>query len=142
MKQDTIAQRHRIIDNMIRKGFDFEESLIHNKEEGDDWGGVMSTVENLIAVEEMIRTEQIFMDVFIETANIRSRDEHAQGIYLGIVDESLINFVDGILLRRIEHAFDHLHEWNFVSERGKKFQKNYCKKLDTLIKKYQDTYDL
>ena len=39
MKLDTTQQRHKVIDNMIKKGFEFEESLINDQENGDDWGG-------------------------------------------------------------------------------------------------------
>ena len=142
MKLDSIDQRHKLIDDMIKKGFEFEESLIHDSESGDDWSGAMSTVENLIVIEEMIRTEEIFLSTFCEMADVRSRDIDEKEIYLGIIDDALIYFVDTILLRRIEFAFDHLNDWDFQSESGKKFKKNYCKKLDALIKKYQDIYDL
>ena len=142
MKLDTLDQRHKLIENMIEKGFEFEESLIHDQENGDDWGGAMSTVENLIVLEEMIRTESIFLGTFAEMEDIRSRNDDEKEIYLSIVDDALIHFIDTILLRRMEFAFDHLNDWNFKSAGGKKFQKNYCKKLDALIKKYQDIYDL
>ena len=142
MKLDTTQQRHKVIDNMIKKGFEFEESLINDQENGDDWGGAMSTVENLIAIEELIRTEEIFQDVFVSIDNFRSRNIDEKETYLSIVDDSLIFFIDTLLLRRIEFAFDHLNGWDFKSEGGKKFKKNYCKKLDELRKKYQDIYDL
>lgn len=142
MKLDTLAQRHKLIDNMIKKGFDFEESLIHDKEFGDDWGGAMSTVENLIVIEEMMRTESIFLCVFDEMENIRTRNVDEKELYLSMTDDALTQFVDTILLRRIEFAFDHLNDWDFISDGGKKFKKNYCKKLDALRKIYQDIYDL
>lgn len=142
MKLDTLAQRHKLIDDLVKKGFEFEESLVHAEDCGDDWGGAMSTVENLITIEEMIRTEDIFLSTYAEMDNIRTRNVDEKEIYLSMVDDALIYFVDTILLRRIEFAFDHLNGWDFVSERGKKFQKSYCKKLDALRKKYQDIYDL
>ena len=142
MKLDTLAQRHKLIDDMVKKGFEFEESLIHAEDTGDDWGGAMSTVENLITIEEMIRTEEIFLGTFAEMESVRTRNVDEKDIYLGIVDDALVYFIDTILLRRIEFALDHLNGWDFVSERGKKFKKSYCKKLDALRKKYQDIYDL
>ena len=142
MKLDTLAQRHKLIDDMVKKGFEFEESLIHAEDCGDDWGGAMSTVENLITIEEMIRTEEIFLGTFAEMESVRTRNVDEKDIYLGIVDDALVYFIDTILLRRIEFALDHLNGWDFVSERGKKFKKSYCKKLDALRKKYQDIYDL
>ena len=142
MKLDTLAQRHKLIDNMIKKGFEFEESLIHDKECGDDWGGAMTTVENLVVIEEMMRTENIFLCVFDEMENIRTRNVDEKEIYLNMTDAALTQFVDTILLRRIEFAFDHLNGWDFISDGGKKFKKNYCKKLDALRKAYQDIYDL
>ena len=142
MKLDTLAQRHKLIDDMVKKGFEFEESLIHAEDTGDDWGGAMSTVENLITIEEMIRTEEIFLGTFAEMESVRTRNVDEKDIYLGIVDDALVYFIDTILLRRIEFSLDHLNGWDFVSERGKKFKKSYCKKLDALRKKYQDIYDL
>lgn len=142
MKLDTVEQRHDFIDEMIRKAFEFEESLINDSEHGSDWGGAMSTVENLVTIEEMIRTERIFLDTFAEMEDVRTRDGESKEIFLSLVDDSLIHFVDTILLRRIEFAFDHLSDWDFVTEGGIKFKKTFCKKLDKLIKAYQDIYDL
>lgn len=142
MKLDTVEQRHDFIDEMVRKAFEFEESLINDSEHGSDWGGAMSTVENLVTIEEMIRTERIFLDTFAEMEDVRTRDGESKEIFLSLVDDSLIHFVDTILLRRIEFAFDHLSDWDFVTEGGVKFKKNFCKKLDKLIKAYQDIYDL
>ena len=140
MKLDNAEQRHKFVDDSIKKAFELEESFINDEEFGDDWGGAMGTVENLIALEEMIRTEQIFLDTFAEMRSVRSRNSAEQEIYLGLVDDALVYFIDTILLRRVEFTFDQLND--FKSERGKKFQKNFCKKLDALIKKYQDLYDL
>ena len=72
MKLDTLAQRHKLIDDLVKKGFEFEESLIHAEDSGDDWGGAMSTVENLVTIEEMIRTEEIFLSTYGEMDNIRT----------------------------------------------------------------------
>ncbi|MBR4151992.1 MAG: hypothetical protein IKT98_03460 [Selenomonadaceae bacterium] len=142
MKLDTLYQRHKLVENMIEKGFEFEESLIHDQECGNDWGGAMSTVENLMTIEEMIRTEEIYLNIFAEMDSYRTRNIDDKAIYFRIVDDAFMHFIDTILLDKIEFAFDHLEGWDFVSEGGKKFKKNYCKKLDALIKKYQDLYDL
>jgi len=142
MKLDTVEQRHKFIDSMVKKAFEFEESLIHDSEHGSDWGGAMSTVENLVTIEEFIRTEQILLDTFGEMMSVRIRDEESKKIFLSIVNDSLVHFIDTILLRRIEFAFDHLNDWDFVTAGGVKFKKTFCKKLDTLIKAYQDIYDL
>ena len=142
MKLDTIDQRHKFIDDLIKKGFEFEEALINDAENSGDWGGAMSTVENLVVIEEMIRTEGILLGIFGEMEDVRSRNVDEKEIYLNIVDDGLIFFIDNVLLRRIEFAFDHLNDWEFKSDGGKKFRKNFCKKLDALIKKYQDIYDL
>lgn len=142
MKLDTLAQRYRLIEDMIIKGFEFEESLIHDKDSGDDWGGAMSTISNLNVVEELMRTEDIFLTVFDKMESQRARNADEKDIYLSMTDDALIQFVDTILLRRIEFAFDHLNDWKFTTNDGKKFQKNFCKKLDALMKKYRDIYDL
>lgn len=142
MKLDNIGQRYKLIDDMLKKAFEFEEGLIHDRENDNDWGGAMSTIEYLSVIEEMIRTEEIFMSTFAEMADVRSRNFDDKETYLSILDDSWVSFIDKILLRRIETAFDHVNEWSFQSEGGKKFQKSFCKKLDELRKKYQDIYDL
>ena len=141
MKLYNIGQRYKLIDDMLKKAFEFEEGLIHDQENDNDWGGAMSTIEYLNVIEEMIRTEEIFMSTFAEMADVRSRNFDDKETYLNIIDDSWVSFIDTILLRRIELAFDHVTEWPFQSAGGKKFQKNYCKKLDELRKKYQDIYD-
>lgn len=142
MKLETVEQRHKFIDDMIQKAFAFEESLIHDPEHNNDWAGAMSTVENLVTIEEFIRTEQIFLDVADEMDNVPTRDIDGKEIFISIVDDGLNFFIDTILLRRLEFAFDHLNDWEFVTEDGVKFQKSFSKKLDTMIKTYQDLYDL
>ena len=142
MKLDTIDQRHKLIDDMIQKGFEFEEGLIHVENTGDDWGGAMSTVENLTVIEEMIRAEMIFLSALSEIESVRTRNDDLKATCFKIVDDGFVQFVDTILLSRIEHAFDHLNGWKFESADAKKFQKSYCKKLDALSKIYRDLYDL
>lgn len=142
MKLETVEERHKFIDDMIGKAFEFEESLIHDPEHNDDWAGAMSTVENLVTIEEFIRTEQIFLDIADEMGDVPTRDADGKEIFISIVDDGLTFFIDTILLRRIEFAFDHLNDWAFATEGGVKFQKSFSKKLDMLIKAYQDLYDL
>ena len=142
MKLDTVEQRHDFIDDMVRKAFEFEDSLIHDPEHGDDWAGAMSTVEHLVTIEEFIRTEQIFLNTFAEMEDVPTRDINNKEIFLSIVDDSLVHFIDTVLLRRVEFAFDHLSDWDFVTAGGVKFKKTFCRKLDKLIKAYQDIYDL
>ena len=101
MKLDEVGQRHKFVDDMVKKAFEVEESLIHGEENSDDWGGAMSTVENLITIEEMIRTEIIFLDTFSEMEEIRSRNLEEKEIYLNIVDDGLIYFIDTVLLEQL-----------------------------------------
>lgn len=142
MKLETVEQRHKFIDKMISKAYAFEESLIHDSEHGYDWCGAMDTVENLVVIEEFIRTEEILFDAFAEIEDVPFADENGKRIILPIVNENLISFIDKILLDRIEYAFDNLGEWHFVTEEGIKFRKNIRNKLDALIGAYQDIYDL
>ena len=142
MKLETVEQRHKFISDMVKKAFKFEDSLIPDSEHSDDWAGAMSTVENLVMIEEFIRTEQIFLDTFAEMDDVPTRDENGKKYFLGMVDDSLIFFVDTILLHKLEFAHDQLDDWEFVREDAVKFKKSFCRKLNTLIKTYQDIYDL
>ena len=142
MKLDTAEQRHAFIEELVSKAFEFEETLTHDSEHQDDWGGAMTTAENIVKVEEFIRTEQILLDTLGEMVALNTADNEGKKIFLNIANEGLLSFIDTILLEQLELTHDELAGWPFVTAGGIKFKKNFCKKLVMLIKTYQKLYDL
>ena len=115
---------------------------VHDEENFNDWASNMEIADKLIAIQKLIYAEKIFLDVFDETENVRTHNFEEQEIFLNIIYENVTRFVDEILLQLIEYTFDNLNDWQFKTDVGKKFHKDVSKKLDALIKKYQDLYDL
>ena len=142
MKLDNIYERHKVIESLIKKSFKLDALWVHDSENNDDWVSNMEILKNLISIDDMIRTERIFLDAFDEMDSVRTRNIEEKEIYLGILYESTTHFIDTLLLRLIEFTFDDLKGWQFKTEVGQKFHKDVTKKLDALIKKYQDLYDL
>ena len=143
MKLDTLGQRHEFICDLIQKAFEFEESLIHGEENGNDWGGAMSTVENLDIIEEMIRAEGIFLDVFDKMGEVRTTNRDEKESFMGIFYFDGLNvFNQEMLMPRLKHAKENLDSWGFRTEEGKEFYEEFSAKVNALIKKYDGLYDV
>lgn len=142
MKIETVDDRHDVIEALIKKSFKLDKMFLHGEENNDDWIANMEILKNLISLDDMIHTEKIFSEMFEEISNVRSRNVDEKEVYLNIVYENWVFFIDTLLLRLLEHSFDDLKNWQFNAEAGKKFHKDITKKFDALIKKYQDLYDL
>ena len=142
MKLDTSWERYKILEGLIKKSFKLDKMWVHDEENFNDWASNMEIADKLIAIQKLIYAEKIFLDVFDETENVRTHNFEEQEIFLNIIYENVTRFVDEILLQLIEYTFDNLNDWQFKTDVGKKFHKDVSKKLDALIKKYQDLYDL
>ena len=142
MKLDSVADRYDVIDKLIKKTFKLDALWLHDEENVADWSSNIEIMTNLIAISDMIRTEQIFHDTFNAMSEVRTRNVEEKEVYLDILYEKLTHFIDKILLNLIEFTFDNLDNRKFKTEVGRKFHKDVGKKLDALIKKYQDLYDL
>lgn len=142
MKLDSVDDRYKVIDGLIKKSFKLDALWVHDQENIDDWVSNMEILKNLISISDLIKTEEIFHDAFYEIDTYRTRNEEDKEVYLNILFENTTHFVDTLLLHLIEFTYDDLNRWQFKTEVGKKFHKDVSKKLDALIKKYQDFYDL
>lgn len=142
MTVETLDQRYELVQKMIEDGFAFQESVA-NLEDDNDWAGAMVTLDNLAAVEEMICTEEIFMDTFNDMGNVRTRNRDEQEEFIGtFMYEGLNSFNEEILLPRLRHTLKVLEDWGFRTERGIEFEKNLSENLSALIKKYDGLYDV
>lgn len=142
MKLETVEQRHAFIKELVSEAFAFEDSLVHDSEHQDDWFSALNTAEDLVVIEEFIRTEEILLDAFAEMEDVPFADETGRKFFMSIVDANLVTFVDEILWDRIGYAFDNVHDRYFATAEGIAFKKNMRDKLATLMETYENIYDL
>ena len=142
MELDTVEQRHKFKKKLVSEAFAFEDSLIHDSENGDDWFSALNTAEDLVVIEEFIRTEEILLDAFAEMEDVPFADEPGRKFFMSIVDANLVTFVDEILLDRIGYAFDNVHDRYFATKPGIAFKRDMRNKLDLLFMAYKKIYDL
>ena len=142
MKVDTVEQRRKIMNDLIKKSFKIDAMLLHDESNVDDWVSNMEILKNLISLEKMICTEKIFLDTLAEMENVRSRHIDEKETYMDIVDMGLNYYISTILLHLLEYTYDTLDDWQFKTEAGQKFHNQVEKKLGVLLDKYQDLYEI
>ena len=138
MKLDTLEQRRKLICDLQNMTLKFGESVEY-LEDDNDWAGSTVIYDDLTALFPMIGTEEIFCDLLDE---MRSHDCKSRDIFANIVSNRRDLFIEDVLLSRLNHAVNNLHRWGFRSEAGKKYYRSTHKKLDALVEKYQNLYDL
>ena len=140
MELSTADRRHEFVGKMIEAAFKFMDSMdTEDSDEDMDWGGAEVVTDDLLAVEKMIEAEQIFLDTLAKMESVPDRCESAKCAL--IFKDGLDEFVQNILLGRLNHAAKILDEWGFRSERGIKFKDDFYDKIDSLIEIYQQYYD-
>ena len=142
MKLESVEDRLRLIDRLLKKTFKNDALWIHGEENYGDWAANMDIMTDLLSIDELVHTEKIFLDAFDDMAAVRTRFEEERSVYLTMTFEGLTQFVDEVLLQTLETTFDNMNELEFKTELGQKFHKDIIKKFDALIKNYQDEYDL
>lgn len=140
MKIDTVEERRKIMNDLIKKSFKLDEMFLHDEANNDDWVSNIEIMGNLISLEKMMFTEGIFHETLDEMRAVRSHNLADKEMYMDIVDSNLNYYISAILLHLLEYTYDTLDDWQFKTEVGKKFHKEVFKKLGLLIDKYQDIY--
>ncbi|MBR1646500.1 MAG: hypothetical protein IJ685_06955 [Selenomonadaceae bacterium] len=140
MKIDTVEERRKIMNDLIKKSFKLDEMLLHDEANVDDWVSNIEIMKNLISLEKMMFAEEIFLNTLDEMNEVHSRNRADKEIYMNIVDGSLNYYISAILLHLLEYTYDTLDDWQFKTDAGKKFHKSVYKKLGALIDKYEDLY--
>lgn len=138
MKLDTVAQRQKFVDDLKNASAKFRDS-VEDEEDDNDWSGATVLFDDFDALVSIISAEQIFLDAFAE---IRNSDNKEREIFSNIMSNNLDLFIRSIMMYRLNHTVDNLHDWGFRTEAGKRFYRSTHKKLDALVEKYQDLYDL
>lgn len=142
MKLESVEDRLRLIDRLLKKTFKNDALWIRGEENYGDWAANMDIMTDLLSIDELVHTEKIFLDALDDMAAVRTRFEEERSVYLTMTFEGLTQFVDEVLLQTLETTFDNMNELEFKTELGQKFHKDIIKKFDVLIKNYQDEYDL
>ena len=142
MKLETAGDRYKVIERLLNKSFKNDSLWVRGDDTFDEWAANMDIMVNLFYIEDMINTEAIFLDALYEMYMTNSRYPEDKEIFLDIVKESITHFIDTLLLTTLETSFDDLERLKFQTPIGQKFHKDVSKKLDALIKEYQDIYYL
>ena len=142
MELETAEQRRKFVGDLIDRALKFMDDMnTENKDEDNDWGGASVVLDDLAAVETMIETEQIFIDTLAELENPIHSDHDGQELFARTFEDGFDEFIQNILLRRLNHAATILDEWGFRTKRGVEFKDDFYDKIDTLIELYQELYD-
>ena len=141
MKLDTVDERHKVINSLIKKSFKLNELWLHGDENNDDWVANMEILKNLLSLSDMMYTEKIFLDMLDQMEAVPTRYVESE-MYLAIGYENLTRFIENLLLHLLDFSLNDLENWSFNAEVGQKFHANVRKKLVALSKKYREIYDL
>lgn len=142
MKLDDVEQRFKLIDGLIKVSFKNDEVFMPGNENYYEWLSNIEIMKLLISVGDMIRIERVFINTIAEMESVKVDDPDDKELAVAIVREKLKHFVDTVLLHMIDYTLSSLREWQFETERGKKFHRSVHKKLDALVEAYEDIYGL
>lgn len=142
MKLDDADQRCKLVDDLTQQSFKNDSIFVHGEENYYEWLSNIRIMNHLIVLGEMTCTEKILVDTVADMESVRVNDDTDREFFLNIVRVKLRHFVETLLLPELEGTLKSLRYWQFESDVGKKFHRNAHKKLDALLEKYQNLYDL
>ncbi len=139
MTLDTVAGRHELINDLINRTAEYEGILSEN-EDDLDWGAAKVTRDDLINIERLVCTEEIFLETLGKLKETPHSDDAEKAELLKIFSDKGANFLAGLLLERLEYLLNTLNTWGIRTEVGKEFLEYMRANLEALIDKYTD-YD-
>lgn len=139
MTLDTVAGRHELINDLINRTAEYEEILSEN-EDDLDLGAAKVTRDDLINIERLICTEEIFLETLGKLNETPHSDDAEKAELLKIFSDKGANFLAGLLLEKLEYLLNTLNTWGIRTEVGKEFHEYMRTNLEALIAKYRD-YD-
>lgn len=139
MTLDTVAGRHELINDLINRTAEYEEILSEN-EDDLDLGAAKVTRDDLINIERLVCTEEIFLETLGKLNETPHSDDAEKADLLKIFSDKGANFLAGLLLEKLEYLLNTLNTWGIRTESGKEFHKYMRANLEALIAKYTD-YD-
>ena len=140
MNLDSVEQRHKLIDELIDKSFEYQE-ILSECEDGFDWGGAKVAWDDLIIIEQLVSAEEIFLETYKKLVNTPHSDDDEKTRLLEIFSEEGVKvFVGELFLDRLEYLLNTLNTWGFRTQDGKEFLEYMRANLEALIDKYTN-YD-
>lgn len=142
MKLDTVEQRCKFVSFLTTEAREFM-LLAREFEDDYDWAGAKFAYDDLEAIEKTVRAEEFFVQTFCDlytfpTSNRKEKDRLLDIFYCN----GVLIFIQEVLLPKLEYLLKVLDEWGFRTEEGVEFKDFICKRLEKLIKKYLDLYEL
>ena len=137
MTLDTVAVRHELINDLINRTAEYEGILSEN-EDDLDWGAAKVTRDDLINIERLVCTEEIFLETLGKLKETPHSDDAEKAELLKIFSDKGANFLAGLLLERLEYLLNTLNTWGIRTEVGKEFLEYMRANLEALIDKYTD----
>ena len=139
MTLDTVARRHELINDLINRTAEYEEILSEN-EDDLDLGAAKVTRDDLINIERLVCTEEIFLETLGKLKETPHSDGDEKAELLKIFSDKGANFFAGLLLEKLEYLLNTLNTWGIRTESGKEFHELMRANLEALIAEYRD-YD-
>ena len=139
MTLDTVAVRHELINDLINRTAEYEEILSEN-EDDLDLGAAKVTRDDLINIERLVCTEEIFLETLGKLKETPHSDGDEKAELLKIFSDKGANFFAGLLLEKLEYLLNTLNTWGIRTESGKEFHELMRANLEALIAEYRD-YD-
>ena len=140
MKLDKVKQRHKLINDLIIETYEFNV-LAREFNDDNDWGAAKVTLDNLFAIERLIKAEEIFLETFDTLENVHHPNHEEKEHFITIfLEDGLNDFICEILLRDLEYTLKTLNNWGYRTKEGEQFRKFVSKQLESLIKKYKALY--
>ena len=140
MNLDSVEQRHKLIDELIDKSFEYQE-ILSEYEDDFDWGGVKVAWDDLIIIERLVSAEEIFLKTYKKLVDTPHSDDDEKTRLLEIFSEEGVKvFVGELFLDRLKYLLNTLNTWGFRTQDGKEFLEYMRANLEALIDKYTN-YD-
>ena len=146
-KLDTSKDRYNAMGDLFRRAtklnHDFQREA--NPEEGVEFGDVISVLtqlENLSAMDELIRTEMALEDTLTDMLNMPCNDEEDRRNFVAAYGKGIHIFLKEILLGRIDVTINMSHPEVAADKRLVKLLKDIHDTMIKLRERYIELYKI
>ena len=139
MKIDTPEERLAVVTKLFDRAAKLSDAF---KRDADrvafgDVLGLMALMEKLTAIQDVIRTEDLWEQTFAAMEKIEGVDETTRGKFVSAAVGNVYVFMRTILMQRIEAAINFADN-DFGDRRLVRFQKDFRATLTALLEVYED----
>ena len=138
-KINTPEERLEVVTKLFNRATKINDSFNRNinRVNFGDVLGLIAMMEKLTAIQDLIRTEDLWEKTFAAMENIADVDEKTRGKFVSAAVGNAYVFMRTILMQHIEDAVD-FAENDFSDRRLMKFQKDFRATLTELLEVYED----